>query len=534
MSNGADTPVLVPSAPVHTSTFERWATTGLMAGAFVAALAGLTVLVRHPIVFLDEPWYADASWNLATRGTNFDSMFAGVLDQWPASWVRWPWLGNVPFAATFAVGGLGLYQGRLTSWIFGVVLLWLLFLLGRRLYSAVTGALAALLLSVGSIFLQASHYVRVDMFLACTVLAALYCLLVGIDEARPRPIFLAGLISSVSVDIHMNSALFGIGLAVVLLARIRSRTLGWKHLGFLAAGAAVGTVYWTMVHIAPSPTTYLSISRGWQGSILQPPIASFSLAALLESLRAEVGRYRFYSNGLDFALIGASLVALAARRTVRDRMLLTFIGTSFGLFVLFVQNKHDIYAILFYPLFLLAVAETFVHLLRRHSESDLVRRFAGALLVLVVVNSTVHVVRAVAQTRGYDYDALTARMRRAIPAHARVAGMPTWWLGFSDYDYRSLLGLTYYHLFNGYDLVEGLEAMHPTHLIVDGDFNLLLVDGEGFPPGPGFAMYNLPRHQFETFMAAHTRKVDELVDRWHGRIAIYEIQWQTAAPRSGS
>ena len=533
MSVGVATPALVPSTPAHSTTFERWATIGLMGGAFLAALAGVTVIRRYPVVFLDEPWYANASWQLATRGTNFDSMFTGVLDQWPASWVRWPWLGNVPFAAAFAVGGLGLFQARLTSWIFGLVLLWLVFLVGRRLYSGVTGALAAFLLSVSSVFLQASHYIRVDMFLACTVLAALYLLVVGVDNARPRLVFLAGLVSSVSVDIHMNGALFGIGLAVVLLVLTRSRSLGWNYLGSLAAGAAVGTVYWTIVHIAPSPTTYFAIARGWQGSILQPPIAGLSLAALIESLRAEVGRYRFYSNGLDFALIGASLLVLLSRRTASDRVLLTFIGTSFVLFVLAVQNKHDIYAILFYPLFLLAVAETFVHLWRHRGEAG-VGRFAGALLILLIVNSAVHVIRPVAQTRGYDYEALTARMRRAIPAGARVAGMPTWWFGFSDYDYRSLLGLTYYHLFNGHDVLEGLEAMHPTHVIMDGDFDLLLVDDEGFPPGPGFAMYQLPRHQFEAFMATHGRKIDELVDRWHGRIAIYEIAWQTPAPRTGS
>jgi len=242
----------------------------------------------------------------------------------------------------------------------------------------------------------------------------------------------------------------------------------------------------------------------------------------------------YSSNGLDFALIGASLLFLLARRAKGDRVLLTFIGTAFVLFVLAVQNKHDIYAILFYPLFLLAVAETFVHLLRHRADAGLVRRFAGALLALAIVNNVVHVIRSVDETRGYDYDALTARMRRTIPAGARVAGMPTWWLGFSDGDYRSLLGLTYYHLFNGYNFLEGLDAMRPTHLIVDADFEQLLVDGEGFPLGPGFAMYNLPRYQFEAFMAAHSRKVDELVDRWHGRIAIYEIAWQTPVARSGS
>ena len=205
--------------------------------------------------------------------------------------------------------------------------------------------------------------------------------------------------------------------------------------------------------------------------------------------------------------------------------MLAFVSAAFLLFVLFVQNKHDIYAVLFYPYFLLMAAEALISLAREGRKRGPQRAFIVALLALFVLNSAIHIVRPVIANRGYDYYAVTERIKSAVPAEARIAGLPNWWLGLADYDYRSIMNLTYYHFFNGYTLLQGLEAIRPQYLIVDTGLQGLLVDEGYFPSGPGFAMYRLPREEFETFLLERGTKVEEFVDPWHGEFQIYQIRW---------
>ncbi len=503
----------------------RWITIGLVLMTIVVVIASLFFLTTYPPVFIDEPWYSNAAWNLVTKGTNFDSMFAGALDQWQPAWVRWPFIGNLPLAAAFAIGGLGLFQARFSSWILGVILLVLVFALGRRLYNTLTGALATFLLALSYVFLQASHYARVDIFLACAVLAALYLFVVGIQDNKKWAFFLAGLISTLSVDIHFNGALFTMSLGMLFVVMYKRKVLRSRNTWYFVIGALLGVIYYLAIHLGPNPETYFQISRGWQGSMMQPPLASLNPITLLKSLVNEIGRYHFYDYNLDFALIGASILFFLARRTSADRLILTFVGTSFLLFVLLVQGKHDIYAILFYPYFLLMVAEAFVSLLRNARKESYQRLFVGVILVLFVFNSALHVARPVYANRGYDYYNITTRIRGTIPAGARVVGLPNWWLGLADYDYRSIMGATYYHFFNGYSLTESLEKMHPDYLIVDSDLAGILVDDGYFTTQPGFAMYNLPRKEFDDFLSRHGTKIDEFTNQWHGSFEIYQIHW---------
>ncbi len=517
-------PVLA-SRRERAAPLERWLSVGLMIGTVAAVIISLLSLTTYPAVFIDEPWYSDTAWNLATRGINFDSMFTGALDQWPAYWVRWPLIGNLPLAAAFAVGGLGLFQARLTSWLLGIVLLLLVFALGRRLYSTLTAALTTTLLALSYVFLQASHYARVDIFLACAVTAALYLFVVGVQDDKRWAFFASGLVGGLSVDIHMNGALFAISLAALFIVVYGRKVLRTRHTWYFAGGAVLAGIYYLGVHIVPNPATYFEISRGWQGSMMRPPLATLNPTVILQSLVTEIGRYHFYEYSLDFALIGASILFCFARRKIADRLLVTFVGVAFLLFVLLIQAKHDIYAILFYPFFLLLVAETFTSLLREGRKLEPQRLFMGAILVLFVFNSALHIVRPIAANRNYNYYDVTSRVRSVVPAGARVAGLPHWWLGLSDYDYRSIMNLTYYNFFNDYTLTEGIEAIRPQYLIVDTGLRGLLMDQAGFTSTPGFSMYALPRDEFETFLAQHGRKIDEFVNPWHGTFEIYEIYW---------
>lgn len=495
----------------------------LVLATVLVMLSHLIFLTTYPQVFIDEPWNANVAWTWLKTGVNFDPMHSGVLDQYGYGWVRWPYIGNAFWVVSFAILGMGLFQIRLVSWIFACVLLLLVFLVGRRSYGTLAGALAAFLLSLSPPFVQASHFARHDIMLAVLIMAVFLLTQIAFEKEKIWAHLLAGLLIGLSPDVHPNGVFFIVGFGVLYLFAYRMKIFRKRGAWVFAIGVLIGVGYYVAGHILPSPAAYAAINKFWSQGSHQLPL--FSPIRLLESLVQEVGRYHFFDNGLDFALIGASAVYLVWRRRRADLNLLAFVGASLACFVFFVGNKNDVYAILFYPFFILMVAETLASLITSASNSSQVRAFALVVLVLFVVNSAVHYFRPAISNRNYNYYAVTDQIKQAIPEGARVMGLPNWYLGLSDYDYRSSLGLTYYHILNNYGLTQGLEAIRPDYMIVDSALQGLLVDEGYFPPGPAFEVYKLPKQEFQAFLTERGTKVKEFVNPWHGTFEIYRIHW---------
>lgn len=508
----------------------------LAALAVVIALAivGLSLpsLASYPSVFIDEPWNANRAWNRLQAGENYTTIDVGPYPE--GKGIGTPSLASAVLVVSFRLLGLGLFQTRLPSLLFGGVLLLATYWVGRWLYGPVSALIALLLLGVSSPFLEASHLGRPDIVLAALVTLAVGFSLWGFQTSALLGHVIAGALVAASVEVHQNGLFFVVAMAALYPLWLGRRFWREPAVWALAAGGLAGLLV--------SYNTVLGSVAAMVGSVLpgravsgvevvglggthRPPLLAFSLRALLSSAVHEVGRFHFYEHSLAFGLIFASAAYLAVRRTRADRVLLGFVGVAFAEFVLLVGNKHDVYAILFYPLLMLIVAETLVSLLRARRGMGPERVFAGALIVLSLVSGAVHVTRPVLANRDYDYYAITDRIKGVVPAGARVMGLPNWWLGLAEYDYRSSLGLTYYHYYRGYSLTEALEAIRPDVIIVDSGLRGLLVDEGYFPPGPGFEIYRLPRREFEDFLAQRGQKLVEFSNAWHGRFEVYAIRW---------
>ncbi|GAB4544531.1 MAG: hypothetical protein Kow0063_38290 [Anaerolineae bacterium] len=500
----------------------------LLAVLAIAAIevSHLVFLTAYPPVFIDEAWNANAVWTWLKTGVNFDSMHAGTMDQYGYEWVRWPVIGNAPYLASLALLGIGLFQMRLVSWVFGLILLVAVVLVGRRSYSLATGVLAALILSLSSTFLQASHYARWDVMLAAVGMVSYGLALMALQKNKWWAHILTGLLIGLSLDVHQNGVLYALGLAAMYLAFYKTRILRQPGTWLVAAGGLLGIAFYVVVHILPSPNAYFSLFSLSFAGPHKVPVQSLNPLDLLASLRAEFGRYHFFENTLDFVVIGASIALLIVRRLQADRLLLAFAAATFAGFVLFIGNKHDIYAILLYPFLMLMVAEALVSLIREGQGFTRQRVFASVFLALLLFSSAVRYARPVYTNRAYDYHQITAKIASVIPAGARVMGYPKWWIGLADYDFRSSLNLTFYHYQNGYSLTQGLEAIRPDIIILDEEnLQYWLVDEGYFPPGPGFEIYRLPRQEFEDFLARRGELLLEFSDAWHGGFEVYAIHW---------
>ena len=502
----------------------------LINGIMILALGiimsmNIAFLTKAPPVFIDEAWNANTAWNWLETGNNFDSMHAGTLDQFGHEWLRWPKLGNLPWRISFAAFGLGLFQARVVSWVFGCLLLLGVILAGKRTYGLTTGLLAALILSLSDPFLQASHYARWDIMLPAIALFSYWLAISGMEGGKWWQHVLAGLLVGLMLDIHQNAVLFMLGFAVLYLANYRTKMFKSSGTWLFALGAAIGIVYYLAAFILPDPEAYFNLFSLSLGNTHVIPITTLNPLHLLQSVDDEIGRYHFFENSLEFALLGASTIYIAYRRNLYDRLLLSFIAAIFLGFVLLIGNKHDVYAILLYPFFMLLVAETIVHLIRDVNSSQAQRLFTGALLALFLVSSSVHYIRTFVSNRDYNYDAIIEEIEPFIPAGGRVMGLPDWWLGLAEYDYSSSLNLTYYHFLNDYTLTEGFEEIKPDLLILDSDLQALLVDEGAYKSNAGFQIYQLPRQEFEAILNERGEKIHGFWNPWHGWFDIYVIHW---------
>jgi len=496
---------------------------GVLGFIFVAIvgvlLFNLYSLSSFPPVFIDESWYANVAWNWLTEGVNVDSIHALARQNVP-----WPYLGILPWLISFAVAGLGLVQARTVAWVFGLILIVGTFLVGRRSFGRIVGALAALLVVINPAYLQASHYARPDIMLAAFGMFSYFLLISGFENERRWSHFFAGLLIGLSIDIHLNALIFILGFFILYLYQYKKGIFRSSGFWFFVLGGLLSLIYYASVHILPDASEFLNFYRYSLGSEHQMPVSSLNPMVLLRSFREEIGRYHFLENNLIFALLGACVAYLAWRRKPADQHILIFTGAAFMGFALFAGNKHDIYAILLLPFFLLIIAEGLVSLVKAGAGHTPTRAFSIALILLYLVIGLLSIARPILESRGYDYYAVTDRIQRVVPNGSIIMGLPNWWLGLVDYDYRSVMGLTYLHRLEGASLEEGFETLKPNYLIFDPGLNWLLVE-EGYFLSEGFEVYKLPRAEFKNILTERAEMVDQFTDSWHGYFEIYKINW---------
>jgi 4-amino-4-deoxy-L-arabinose transferase-like glycosyltransferase len=479
----------------------------------------LVFLTKFPPVFIDEPWYADAAWNWLINGINSDTMHVETRGNIP-----WPFLGNLPLLISFAAFGLGLFQARLVSWVFGILLMVFTVLVGRKLYNNFTGVLAALFLVLSTPFLWASHYARPDIMLSAIAMLCLLLVLIGFDRQNRWAHLAAGILMGLSLDIHLNGVLFIGGIAFLYLYYYGKRIFRSPGTWFFVAGIGIGLLYYIVVNMIANADNFLDFFRFSLGVSHPMPLLSLDPLELVKSVRDEIGRYHFFENRIDFVVIGASITYLFVRRSLPDKFLLLFAGTVFVGFVFFIGNKHDIYAILLYPYFLIMVAAALVDFFKKLNTFMPARVFAGTFIILYLFSSGIHLVRPLAEAQNYSYDAISSQIQSAIPPGSRVMGLPNWWLSLAGYDYHSSLGLSFLNHEFGYSLTTGLETIRPDYLIVDNGWRGLLVTDNYFS-SDGFEIYNMPRKEFEEFLSSRGEKILDFVNPWHGSFGIYRINW---------
>jgi hypothetical protein len=342
----------------------------------VFLVANLPYLEAWPTAHNDEAREMNAFWVAAGA----DPLARGMDPEFGRDPLYKGGLQGLSVGLALRLAGLGLFQARFVSLLWGGLLLVLVFLVGRRLYGPLGGALAALFLALSRPFLVASHMVRPDVVLTAMLAAACYLALRGLQQQEPRAHFAAGLVLGLALDVHLNALAFMPLVGLLYLAYLGKP---WRHraAGLFALGVALGALYYLAVRVVPDPARFLASSDYWIGLDKRPPILGETLPAMLA---AELGRFDgYFTEDRRFellAMLGA--LALAAWRVARRRFvdpLLLGLAAAFLLFVLLVREKSQFYVVLFYPWLALLLAGAVTCLL------DRLPRYRGALAALAAV-----------------------------------------------------------------------------------------------------------------------------------------------------
>ena len=525
-------------------------TTWVLGGLLVVILIGhLLTLMIYPLVFIDEGWMANTSWSWLQTGVPFDLIHTGPLDQFGYPWLTDNLLGQVPYTIAYALFGVGLGQTRFVTWLFSLVLVFATIQVGRRSYNLNVGLLAGVLLGLSTPYLFASRQ-RQDIMLAAMIMISFWLALYALEKDKVWAHFLAGLILGIGFDVQQTSIVFIPALAVLYITHYGKRFLFARGVWIVGIGGAIGLVYYAATHLLPNLEVYNKLMTFYfaPGADSQVPLTHPAL--IPESLIREFARYRFRENLFDLFVIALAGLFLLFRRTTADRRLLMYTGVGFISFSLLSGNKTTLYGINLYSFFMLIAADGFVGMIQSFASAPSLKAagehrglfpsvlaklsqgkrgtwlagLASLLLVAFMGIDLLQTVTRVYNSREYDYYAITNRIREVIPPDKRVMGMPTWWFGFTEYDYRSALNVPYYEFFNGYNVRQAIDAIHPDYIIVDDTQQAIWVyEGKTLPQGMN--VYSVDMAEFQEVLETQGEKVLEFTTTWHGSFQIYRLDW---------
>jgi hypothetical protein len=128
------------------------------------------------------------------------------------------WLGS---AVGVSVAPM-LYLGRLISVVCGTATVWLVYDLGRRLYSRAAGLLGAASLAVSVLALRESHYYTVDTMVVFLITLAVWCGALFLQGGRWRDALGFGVAMGLAISTKMVAALLVAPWLAVAAARFRA------------------------------------------------------------------------------------------------------------------------------------------------------------------------------------------------------------------------------------------------------------------------------------------------------------------------
>jgi hypothetical protein len=348
------------------------------------------------------------------------------------------------FAATgyfVSLWGGGFFTARAFAVCIAAITLFVTYLLGREMADAKAGFLSSLVLGTTFAFMWHSRVVRPEMMSMLFVLLAFYLLYLSRRRGLPRYAAYAGLLVTLSVNVHPNNLQYVLGFLLLYPILFGRKTLSSATLYF-SAGLFLGFLVWyfaAYLNARPAGTAIGGEVKGTGGFLDVFPFMKEDAAALVRrSLGSFLADYReyvrlfdvYFPNRLTFALpAGAACICwfLALFTRYRGKALLLLLLVSLtSLANYFVAPQYGYWhTVEFFPFFAVA-AVLGVYGLKERLPSRLGNWVLIAAILSFVATGLGDTVAVASSFRGYDYERLMGEVRRHVdgPALARMFYLP--------------------------------------------------------------------------------------------------------------
>lgn len=329
-----------------------------------------------------------------------------------ASWVD-------PMAASY--DGI-IVNGRRQSAVFGVLTVFLLFLLGRRLFDEKVGLVAALLLAACALHIQNSRFLAVDITLTFAVLFSMLQFLRVSDDGKLRSFLVAGAAIGLAAACKFSAMPLFLPLGIAALHRLIVERRFFAVTGKLAAAVVAAFVAFALAE----PYALLDFDRFYHDIVEQSGMVRNAGQFAYTTQYMHTPKYIYdltqmavwgMGPALGLATIWATLLRVTSawrNRSASDWILLSWV-IPFFLITGWFEVKFPRYLLPIYPLLILWAAEWIV---RRYRQGGIL----GRTLAPVVIVGTLATAAAFLSTYTQDHTVVRAShwVYKHIPAGSKI------------------------------------------------------------------------------------------------------------------
>ena len=408
----------------------------------------LFYLDKYPIVDLDDACMAEPAWSYVNTGHFSAPSFEGCygLEKSDIYHGRLYMLAIAPYLKIF---GNGVYQSRLDSFLTGLFVLLLTYLLAVKFFSKKVALNSVVLLGLSGLFIITAHRARQEMLLTFFILLSLYLFLSAVDKKSALNFYFSGLLAGLSADIHLNGVILPIMLTALFIYEYRLQFIKQKGFWLCMAGIATGLLWWVITHILLDPKLFFEQWNGFVMKEIGTPGASTGVNPFGIVLK-ELKRYTFWfwsttghRNMVELVLLvcglaGFLFVPKTENMPLHKRgvtVMLICIASWIVMFTLIVSQKAPYYIFLFLPFVMILLAKGLENL------KPLFSKTVFLLLVLFYLTQTAFISM---KYKDIDYTNYGRNVRQIIPVGSRVLADTALWFALSEDNFYSELTYSYY------------------------------------------------------------------------------------------
>ena len=364
-------------------------------------------------------------------------LFAGYGLFYVTGWLVGAWASTAEFAVAYMTNpGPWFLIGRLTTALFGIATVWLVYELARRSFGHEAGLVSALLLAFSTGHVASSQAVKADGPTTFLTIASMYFLLAFVSAGGQRRLFLASILAGAGAATKYYSLVMLAPIWIAVLVVAAGRADRWRQrIGRAAAGLVAATASFWLSHFVCSPYNFLDpLGRewtfSWAGNLAQTlnslaegtdgsPGSSRLAAEWLQDPAAYVGTLLSVS-GLGPIIGSLGLAGLVLLAWKRDRLALVFLAfpVAFTIGSLYLhtglEHRHQLPL---YPFFAIGGGVLVVWIAERLERKPLVY---GALVVALLLPLYVNVSRGLALAKADTRNLAKAWIEKNIPAGSKL------------------------------------------------------------------------------------------------------------------